>query len=34
MVANEIVLPVDRETAWELLTDPARRRVGRGDEGR
>ena len=25
MVASEIVLPVDRETARELLTDPLRR---------
>lgn len=32
MVASEIVLPVDRETAWELLTDPALRREWLGEE--
>ncbi len=34
MVASEIVLPVDRETAWELLTDPALRREWLGEEWR
>ncbi len=32
MVANEIVLPVEREVAWELLTDPALRREWLGEE--
>ena len=32
MVASEIVLPVDSETAWGLLTDPALRREWLGDE--
>jgi uncharacterized protein YndB with AHSA1/START domain len=31
MVANEIVLPCDRDTAWELLTDPDARREWLGD---
>lgn len=34
MVASEIVLPVDRETAWELLTDPVLRREWLGEEWR
>ncbi len=32
MVANDVVLPVDRLTAWELLTDDALRREWLGDE--
>ncbi len=32
MVASEIVLPVDRDTAWELLTDPALQREWLGEE--
>lgn len=32
MVASEIVLPVDRDTAWELLTDPALRSEWLGEE--
>lgn len=32
MVASEIVLPVDAETAWELLTDPALRHEWLGEE--
>jgi uncharacterized protein YndB with AHSA1/START domain len=32
MVANEIVLPVDRARAWELLTDPELRREWLGEE--
>jgi uncharacterized protein YndB with AHSA1/START domain len=31
MVAREIVLPVDRETAWELLTDDDARREWLGE---
>jgi uncharacterized protein YndB with AHSA1/START domain len=32
MVANEVVLPVDRDTAWELLTDETLRREWLGEE--
>lgn len=32
MVASEIVIPVDQQTAWELLTDPTLRREWLGDE--
>ena len=32
MVADEIVLPVDRALAWELLTDPELRREWLGEE--
>lgn len=32
MVANEVVLPVDRDTAWELLTDDALRHEWLGEE--
>ena len=32
MVASEIVLPVDAQTAWELLTDPGLRREWLGEE--
>jgi uncharacterized protein YndB with AHSA1/START domain len=32
MVANDVVLPVDRETAWELLTDEEARQEWLGDE--
>ena len=32
MVANDIVIPVDRLTAWELLTDEALRREWLGEE--
>jgi uncharacterized protein YndB with AHSA1/START domain len=31
MVAREIVLPVDRDDAWELLTDDEARREWLGD---
>lgn len=31
MVARQIVLPVDRDTAWELLTDDEARREWLGD---
>ncbi len=31
MVAREIVLPVDRDTAWELLTDEDARREWLGE---
>ncbi len=32
MVASDVVLPVDRETAWELLTDEDARQEWLGDE--
>jgi uncharacterized protein YndB with AHSA1/START domain len=32
MVANDIVLPVDRDVAWELLTDEDARREWLGEE--
>lgn len=32
MVAREIVLPVDRDTAWELLTDEDARREWLGGD--
>lgn len=32
MVANDVVLPVDPETAWELLTDEEARQEWLGDE--
>ncbi len=32
MVASDVVLPVDPETAWELLTDEDARQEWLGDE--